>query len=243
MAYNRDEDNRPEEEDGDEEIGENVRSKFPYARIFSILIFPQEYKAQKDAVLFAIEVSDSMLETPSDPETKDKDSAVTAALKSASLMMQQRIIAQPKDMMGILFFGTKKTKFRNSIGSTSQYPHCYLHTDMDIPSADVVRTLKSLAEDGEDPDGALTPAGGEAPIRDMLFCANQVFTTNTPNFGSRRLFIVTDKDDPFGGDKEKRKQAAVRAKDLFDLGVTVELFPISRDGRKFDLEKFYTVSP
>lgn len=182
-----------------------------------------------------------MLASPSDSESKDNDSAVTAALKSASLMMQQRIISQPKDMMGILFFGTKKTKFRDNDGSNSQYPHCFLHTNMDIPSAEVVRSLKSLAEDGEDPDGILSPAGGEPPIRDMLFCANQVFTTGAPNFGSRRLFIVTDNDDPFGGDKEKRRQAAVRAKDLFDLGVTVELFPISHDERKFDLEKLYTV--
>lgn len=184
-----------------------------------------------------------MLKTPSDPGSKDNDSAVTAALKSASLMMQQRIIAQPKDRMGILFFGTEKTKFRSNTGRASQYPHCYLHTDLDVPSADVVRTLKDLAEGGEDPDGVLTPAASEAPIRDMLFCANQIFTTGAPNFGSRRLFIVTDSDDPFHGDKGKCKQAAVRAKDLFDLGVTVELFPISHDGRQFDIEKLYTASP
>lgn len=182
-----------------------------------------------------------MLEIPSDPETKDQDSAVTAALKSASRMMQQRIIAQPKDMMGILFFGTAKTKFRDQTKSSS-YPNCYLHTDMNIPSAQVVKTLRGLAENGQDPDGILTPSGASAPVKDMLTCANQIFTTGAPNFGSRRLFIITDKDDPFQGDKELRRQAAVRAKDLFDLGVTVELFPIRRDGSKFDLEKFYTVS-
>lgn len=181
-----------------------------------------------------------MLETPKDPDAKDKDSALTAALKSATLMMQQRIIARPRDMMGILFFGTEKTKLR---GSDTSYSNCYLHTDMDIPSAEVVKTLKNMAEDGEDPEGVLTPQGGEAPIRDMLFCANQVFTTGAPNFGSRRLFIVTDNDDPFNGDKTKRDQAAVRAKDLFDLGVTIELFPIGREGHKFDLDKFYSVSP
>lgn len=205
-------------------------------------MYAQEYKSQKDAVLFAIEVSSSMLETPSDPESKDKDSAVTAALKSASRMMQQRIIAQPKDMMGVLFFGTAKTKFRDQTKGSS-YPNCYLHTDVNVPSAQIVKTLRKMAEDGEDPDGILTPSGGLAPVKDMLTCANQVFTTGAPNFGSRRLFIITDKDDPFRGDKDLRRQAAVRAKDLFDLGVTVELFPIRHDGSKFDLDKFYTVSP
>lgn len=200
----------------------------------------QDYKAQKDAVLFAIDVSASMLEPPSDGDAKDTDSAVAAALKSAYLLMKQRIIAQPKDMMGILFFGTKKTKFRGSAGSDSQYPNCYLHTDLDIPSAQVVKTLKILAEDEEDPDGILEPSGKEPPMTPMLFCANNIFTTNAPNFGSRRLFIVTDNDDPFNGNKERKNQAAVRAKDLFDLGVTIELFPISRGGRQFSLEKFYS---
>lgn len=183
-----------------------------------------------------------MLEEPTDPSEKDRDSAVMAALKSASKMMQQRIISQPKDMMGIMLFGTKKTKFRNGNSSTSQYPSCYLHTDLDIPSAEVVKALKRLAEDGEDPDGVLVSSGDEAPIKNMLFAANQIFTTGAPNFGSRRLFIVTDNDDPFKGDKSKRNQAAVRAKDLFDLGVTIELFPVSRKDQRFDVEKFYTVS-
>lgn len=174
------------------------------------------------------------------PASDGDDSAVAAALQSAYLLMKQRIIAQPKDMMGILFFGTKKTRFRDSAGSDSQYPHCYLHTDLDIPSAQIVKALKSLAEEGEDPDGILEPSGKEPPMTPMLFCANNIFTTNAPNFGSRRLFIVTDNDDPFAGNKEKKSQAAVRAKDLFDLGVTIELFPISREGRKFDLEKFYS---
>lgn len=172
----------------------------------------------------------------------DDDSAVAAALKCAYLLMKQRIIAQPKDMMGILFFGTKKTRFRDSAGSDSQYPNCYLHTDLDIPSAHVVKALKSLAEEGEDPDGILEPWGKESPMTPMLFCANNIFTTNAPNFGSRRLFIITDNDDPFSGNKDKKSQAAVRAKDLFDLGVTIELFPLRRQGdsSKFDVEKFYS---
>lgn len=202
----------------------------------------QDYKTQKDAVLFAIEVSESMLKAPTDSESKDKDSAVMAALKSASMMMQQRIISQPKDMMGIMFFGTEKSRFRDNNGSSSQYPNCYLHTDLNIPSAEVVKELKDLADYGDDPNGIFRPARGETPIKNMLFSANQIFTTGAPNFGSRRLFIVTDNDDPFKGDKAKRDQAAVRAKDLFDLGVTIELFPVSRDGHKFDVEKFYTVS-
>lgn len=194
----------------------------------------------------AIEVSDSMLKPPppSDSKKADQDSALEAALKCAYHLMEQRIISNPKDMMGILLFGTKKTKFyndedgRNGLG----YPNCYLFTDLDIPAADDVKVLKNLVEDGEDDDEVLTPSSDRAIMSNVLFCANQIFTTKAANFGSRRLFIITDNDNPHPSDKAAMSAAAVRAKDLYDLGVTIDLFPITRGDSKFDLSKFYDVS-
>jgi len=187
-----------------------------------------------------------MLERPPASSSKkaEKDSPLSAALKCAYQIMQQRIISQPKDMMGILFFGTEKSKFREETGGggTSGYPHCYLYSDLDVPGAEDVKQLKSLVEEGEDPDGVLVPSSEPVSMANVLFCANQVFTTNAPNFGSRRLFIITGNDDPHAGDKKASQAAAVRAKDLFDLGVVIELFPISREDHKFDLGKFYDVS-
>ena len=208
----------------------------------------QDYKTQKDAVLFAIDVSSSMLQQPAtstDKKKGDKDSAIAAALKCAYQFMQQRIIAQPKDMMGILLFGTEKSKFRDEPGgrSGSGYPHCYLFTDLDVPAAEDVKNLRSLVEEGEDPDEVLVPAKEPASMANVLFCANQVFTTNAANFGSRRLFIITDNDSPHGKDKTAKSSAAVRAKDLYDLGVVIELFPVSSGAKSFDVSKFYDVGP
>ncbi|CAK7266424.1 ATP-dependent DNA helicase II subunit 1 [Sporothrix epigloea] len=223
------------------------------------------YKSQKDAIIFAIDVSASMLERPPPSKSRkaDQDSAVSAALRCAYRIMQQRIITQPKDLIGILLFGTEKSKFREEPPSKDRdgnvtcadslgfhhgpgYPHCYLLMDLDIPAAEDVRALKSLVEEGDDPDNLLKAASPSDTVAmaNVLFCANQVFTTNAANISSRRLFIITDNDDPHAGDKAARAAAAVRAKDLYDLGVVIELFPIRRDGsertsRKFDLGKFY----
>lgn len=197
-------------------------------------------------MLFVIDISSSMLEQPAKGRSKkgDTDSPATAALKCAYQIMQQRIIATPNDMMGILLFGTEQSKFReDEDGSGSaRYPHCYLFMDLDIPIAEDVKRLKNLVEEGDDPEEVLKPADGAVNMANVLFCANQIFTTNAPNFGSRRLFIITDNDNPHGGDKTLRSSAAVRAKDLYDLGVIIELFPISRkDEGDFDLTKFYDV--
>lgn len=195
--------------------------------------------------MFAIDVSASMLQQPpaTDKKKADKDSAIAAALKCAYQFMQQRIISQPKDMMGILLFGPEKSKFRDEAGGRSGtgYPHCYLFTDLDVPAAEDVKKLKALVEEGEDADEVLVPSKEPASMANVLFCANQVFTTNAANFGSRRLFIITDNDAPHRGDKNAKSSAAVRAKDLYDLGVVIELFPISHEDKTFDVSKFYDV--
>ncbi|KOS21469.1 ATP-dependent DNA helicase II subunit 1 [Escovopsis weberi] len=202
------------------------------------------FKAQKDAILMAIEVSESMLREPpfSDEKKADLDSPLRAALKCAYHLMQQRIISNPRDMMGILLYGTEKAKFGDWADGRggSGYPNCYLLTDLDIPAAEDVKALRELAEEGEDEEGILTAATTESlSMANMLFCANQIFTTKAANFRSRRLFLVTDNDDPHGSDKAARSAAAVRAKDLYDLGITIDLFPITTGKSSFDVGKFY----
>ncbi|KAH8680972.1 ku70 protein [Xylariales sp. PMI_506] len=224
--YNkRDEEVEEEEEDEDEERDENF------------------YKAQKDALLIAIEISESMLKQPphSDDKKADKDSPALAALKCAHQVMQQRIISNPKDMMGILLFGTEKTQYVNPDGKPSalSYPHCYVYTPLDVPSADDVKQLSDFFETGEDEDEIMTPSNEGFKISDLLFCANQCFTSRAPNFGSRRLFIITDNDDPHAGDKAAMSAARTRGLDLYDLGVTIQLFPVSVGDGTFDLAKFY----
>lgn len=180
---------------------------------------------------------------PTDSKKADTSSPTLAALKCAYSLMQQRIISHPNDMMGVLLYGTEKTKFQGeeqSRGSLA-YPHCYLLTDLDIPAAEDVKTLKALANDDEASEELLKPSKEPVAMANVLFCANQIFTTKAPNFTSRRLFIITDNDDPHKSNKEMKSSAVVRAKDLYDLGVTIELFPISKPDHEFDHGKFYDV--
>jgi ATP-dependent DNA helicase 2 subunit 1 len=157
--------------------------------------------------------------------------------------MQQRIISNPHDMIGVLLYGTQSSKFydEDGEGADLSYPHCYLFTDLDIPSAQQVKELRSLAEDEAVARDILKPSEEGVSMANVLFCANQIFTSKAPNFLSRRLFIVTDDDNPHGGNKTLRSAATVRARDLYDLGVTIELFPISRPDHEFDTSKFYDV--
>lgn len=197
-----------------------------------------KYMTQKDALLFAIEVNKSMLSTQ-----PGKDSAIVASLMCFYQLMQQQIISSPKDMMGLLLFGTEKGKFQEDRDQSDlgalDFPHCYLLMDLNIPSAEDVKQLKAIAMGEEGSSDILKPSIEKVSLSDMLFCANQIFTSRAQKYGSRRLYIITDNDNPHQQEKTIRSQAAVRAKDLYDLGINLELFPISHSGHRFDRTKFY----
>ena len=201
------------------------------------------YKTAKDALLFVIEVSQSMLAPLplNDSKDGDGDTSTSAALRCAYALMQQRIISNANDMMGVLLYGTKKSKFQGDDRGSTSYPHCYLLTDLQIPDAKDVKALKALVEDEEESEDLLVPTSNSVPMSDVLFCANQIFTTKAPNFSSRRLFIITDNDNPHSANNKLKSSAAVRAKDLYDLGVIIELFPIAKPDQDFDRTKFYDV--
>ncbi|KAI1734254.1 hypothetical protein F4680DRAFT_462551 [Xylaria scruposa] len=198
------------------------------------------YKAQKDALIFAIQVTESMLQPP--PKSEDKkanqDSACLTALKCAYQVMQQRIISNPKDMIGIVLFGTKETKVPEDI--RLQDSRCYLLTDLEVPAAEDVKTLRGLVEDGEKADEILALSEQPTDMVMLLRLVLNLFQTRAPNFGSRRLFIITDDDDPCAGMKKNPSwDPAVGAKDIYDHGCTIELFPIAHGDSKFDTSKFY----
>ncbi|KAI5849437.1 SPOC like C-terminal domain-containing protein [Morchella snyderi] len=212
----------------------------------------QQYQSQKDAILFAIHVSESMLAThddtqdpPSSPKDTDKPkskkttptSAVLTALQCAYSVLQSRIISNPADMIGILLFGTATTRFTTDSG----YQHCYLLLDLDIPDATGIRELKNLISDPAELSSLLAPSEEPVSMANVLFAANQIFTTKAANFQSRRLFVVTDNDDPHAKDKALRNSAITRARDLYDLGVRIEPFFIAQPGKPggFDAARFW----
>ncbi|CAZ81467.1 unnamed protein product [Tuber melanosporum] len=211
----------------------------------------QQYSNQKDAILFAIDVSTTMLapqELDDGDEGKRKGStpasAVLTALRCAYGVLQSRIISNPNDMMGILLFGTEATKFDTGGGGGGGvgggYEHCYLLLDLDIPDAEGIKGLKNLIEDPEEFEPLLKPAKEQVSMANVFFAVNQIFTTKAANFQSRRLFIVTDEDDPHSTDKALKNSSVTRARDLYDLGVRIDPFFIYNPAKGgFDSSKFY----
>ena len=132
----------------------------------------QAYKSAKDAILFVIEVSESMLTAPPpvDAKNQELDTPTSAALKCAYALMQQRIISNPNDLMGVLLYGTEQSKFQEEEQARGAlaYPHCYLLTDLNIPAAEDVKALRSLVEYQEESKKLFVPSTARSLSRIMM---------------------------------------------------------------------------
>ncbi|CCU77575.1 ATP-dependent DNA helicase II, 70 kDa subunit [Blumeria hordei DH14] len=192
---------------------------------------------QKDAVILAIEVSESMLRSES-----GEDNQIIIAIKSACLIMQSMVISCPKDKVGVLLFGTARSKAQvdNEYDQKiSVHPHCYLLSSLDVPSAENLQVLRALAHDENDARNILVPSTQPALISDLFHFANQIFTKNAQKYESKRLFVITDEDNPHEFDDKSRSLAIEMAKCLHDEKIKLEILPISHQGRQFDGSKFY----
>jgi len=88
--------------------------------------------------------SDDEMDTDPPKKKRKLYPSAVAALQCAYDVMLKRIISNPNDMIGILLFGTEKSKFSGDM--TKSYPNCYLLLDLDIPAADNIKEIKNLLE-------------------------------------------------------------------------------------------------
>ncbi|KAK9460892.1 SPOC like C-terminal domain-containing protein [Lipomyces oligophaga] len=205
---------------------------------FDVDLLEEDYKNQKDALLFCIEVSPPMLEIVEAPSADLNDKpiqtcALRIGLRAAYSVLQQRIIATPSDALGILLFGTQET-------TDQTYENCLILVGLDVPNVRGIRRIRDLLEDDNEFEKVCKPCETMPPISTMLFCANQQFVSlKGTGYRFRRLFLLTNTDLPPANSPKDRIVARTRANDLFELGIQIEPFFLCSPARSFDATKFY----
>ena len=105
----------------------------------------KQYRDQKDAILFLIHVSPTMVKVSPGEDT----SALKTAFECAYDLLTQKIISNPHDMMGILLFGTvhsvvNRLTMQEQTKVEGNYSHLYNLMNLDVPDAKSIKVLKSL---------------------------------------------------------------------------------------------------
>ncbi|ORY94198.1 SPOC like C-terminal domain-containing protein [Syncephalastrum racemosum] len=201
-----------DEEDEDEFVSDALRTSFE----------------NKDAILFVIECSDRMNTVEENGKT-----ALQIAFQCVQNTLLNKTYSSPTDLVGVLLFNTDKAK------NTSDHSHIYVLQDLSEPSVPNIAEAEAFATGERDVKAEFGFSREEYPYGNVFWACSDLFA-NSPRTGTKRLFLITSEDDPHHDNDGLRRSALQRAKDLWELGIRIELFGLSLGKHTFTEKLFYS---
>lgn len=155
-------------------------------------------------------------------------------IKCAVSVLKNKIISSDKDLIGIVFFGTDKSK------NPSDFKQVYLYQELDFPDAQRILDLEKFLEDDScnDFENKFGHNSGFS-LNDVLWTCSNMFSKSLQKIGHKRVMLFTNNDNPHAGDPFLQKQAKTKSTDLSEIGIAIELMHIQPPGRHFDSSLFY----
>eukprot|EP00429_Kryptoperidinium_foliaceum_P015425 CAMPEP_0176046538 /NCGR_PEP_ID=MMETSP0120_2-20121206/23108_1 /TAXON_ID=160619 /ORGANISM="Kryptoperidinium foliaceum, Strain CCMP 1326" /LENGTH=547 /DNA_ID=CAMNT_0017379949 /DNA_START=51 /DNA_END=1690 /DNA_ORIENTATION=+ len=187
-------------------------------------------KQLRDAVLLVIDCTQPNALSPLQEGGR---SLVAEGLAAASTLLKRKVVSAPEDKVGIALFGVREKLNPNG------FEGIRVLQELDRPSAlrikqleaEIVRTPASFEE--------RYGFGRAVPLSDVFWTCTTVLNLAAPTKQFEpRVWLFTSNDLPCELPGE-REAAETRARDLRDLGVSIEFFPLPHAGAKFCMERFW----
>ncbi|KAG8751333.1 ATP-dependent DNA helicase II subunit 1 [Serendipita sp. 396] len=209
--------------------------------------------ALKDVILFAIDCSSSMM-TPRKHQTGKKrpvegkgdemePSHLFGAFKAAVELMRRKAINEPDDMIGIVLFNIVDNE-KGEEQMQQLKPHVSVFQKISQVNADRIQELLSILNDPGNESmsfqNRFRPWSRRIPLGDLFSACNWLLREQAPKTATKRVFLVTDEDDPHSGNAQLDRIAKQNLSDLYSLGVTVEPFFIGTPEKPFVATKRFT---
>ncbi|RIB12323.1 SPOC like C-terminal domain-containing protein [Gigaspora rosea] len=182
----------------------------------------------RDAVLFVIDCSPSMM--------NDEDSPFKSAIRCASTVMMNKIItSNDTDLMGVMLFGTEKSQ------NALEKKHIYVLQPIDLPDIHRIIELNDIASGQIDFCQEYGNTSEEVTLGDVFWACNDLFNSlSSKTIKIKRIFLITDQDNPHATNPVLRSTAITRAKDLFESNIEINLFSVNKSDEEFNFDTFYS---
>ncbi|EKM57865.1 uncharacterized protein PHACADRAFT_116276 [Phanerochaete carnosa HHB-10118-sp] len=205
------------------------------------------FEGKRDVILFAIDCSESMLALHDDPVYEDvQTSRFLTALEAAIQIQKKKVVVGPNDAVGIMLFNTTRNSEPISQGVEIK-PGSFLFQPIETISAPKVQELIQLVDAARGDTSYLKETfppvqGNRMAVGDVFTSCNWIMRDGAPKTATKRVFLITDEDNPHSGPGRDRLLTAARTTlvDLVQAGIVVEPFFISSEDKLFDLSKFYS---
>lgn len=182
----------------------------------------------KDSLIVVIDCSREMFE-----KTRG-EIPFQLCIKCTVSVLKNKIISSDKDLIGLVFFGTDKSK------NPSDFKQVYVYQELDFPDANRILDLEKFLED-DSCDNFATRFGHNTgySLNDVLWTCSNMFSKSSQKVGHKRIMLFTNNDNPHADNPSLQRQAKTKSRDLSEIGIEIDLMHMQPPNHAFDASLFY----
>ncbi|KAL0368622.1 UNVERIFIED_CONTAM: ATP-dependent DNA helicase 2 subunit KU70, partial [Sesamum calycinum] len=167
------------------------------------------------------------------------------AVRSIAQSLKTQIINRSYDEVSICFFNTREKKNLQDLNGVYVF-NVPEREDLDRPTARLIKEFDHIEESFDKQIGSkygILPGTRDNSLYNALWAAQALLRKGSAKTADKRILLFTNEDDPFGNMKGVTKMDMMRttlqrAKDAQDLGISIELLPLSRPDDDFKYAPF-----
>lgn len=206
----------------------------------------QEREANKEMVVYLVDASPKMFTPATTQDNEKQETHFHTIVNCITESLKTQIIGRSYDEVAICFFNTKEKK--NLQDSAGVYVYNVGDREqLDRPTAKLIKDFSLIEDSFMSTIGSrygITAGSRENTLYNALWVAQALLRKGSVKTMSKRILIFTNEDDPFGTITGAVKTDMIRttlqrAKDAQDLGLSIELLPLSPPDDQFNMSLFY----
>lgn len=184
----------------------------------------------RDGLILLVDCTKPMFDVENEEED---ESLFQLCIRCCKTTLQNKIISSEKDLIGVVFFGTEKSKNPND------FKHIYIFQELSPPDAPRILELEEMCEENFKTFTVDFGHSQAFSLSEALWTCQNMFANSSQKVNSKRILLFTCNDNPHAGNTQLQRQAKTKASDLYETGIDLELIHLQLPGEKFDIAKFY----
>ncbi|KAL2905967.1 ATP-dependent DNA helicase 2 subunit KU70 [Bienertia sinuspersici] len=208
--------------------------------------FLQEKESSKEYVVYIVDASPKMFSKTYSGEDQNVQTHFQIAINCISESLKTLIINNSYDEVAICFFNTREKKNLQDLNGVFVFSVSG-EDGMDRPTARLIKEFDQIEESFMKKIGSqygIVSGSRDNSLYNALWVAQAILRKGSAKTTNKRMLLFTNEDDPFGTLKgvtklDMTRTTLQRAKDAQDLGISIELLPLSNQDEEFNISLFY----
>ncbi|XP_040930758.1 ATP-dependent DNA helicase 2 subunit KU70 isoform X2 [Gossypium hirsutum] len=208
--------------------------------------FFQQSESSKEYVVYLVDASPKMFNTTCPGNDQKDETHFHTSVSCIAGSLKTQIISRSYDEVAICFFNTREKKNLQDLNGVFVF-NVAEREHLDRPTARLIKEFDCIEESFMREIGSqygIVPGSRENSLYNALWVAQALLRKGSIKTADKRILLFTNEDDPFGSlqdaaKKDMTRTTLQRAKDAQDLGISIELLPLSRPDSEFNVSTFY----